>query len=61
LARIYEDASASTPAALRWLWSIVIYVPPTAGIVVSGKAPTIEAAKAAFENAWRQVKLSEDT
>ena len=26
--RIYEDASASTPAELRWFWSVVVYVNP---------------------------------
>jgi hypothetical protein len=51
--RIYE-VSASTPAELRWFWSIVISAPPTAGIVISGKAPTIEAAKAALEASWRR-------
>jgi hypothetical protein len=40
--RIYEDASASTPAELRWFWSIVVYVPPAAGIVTSGKVPTLD-------------------
>ena len=47
----------STPAELRWLWSIVIYAPPTAGIVISGKAPTIEAAKAALEASWRRCQV----
>ena len=26
--RIYEDASASTPADLRWFWSVIVYVDP---------------------------------
>ena len=55
--RIYEDASASTPEELRWLWSIVIYAPPTAGIVISGKAPTLEVAKAALEASWRRCRV----
>jgi hypothetical protein len=29
--RIYEDASASTPPQLRWLWSITAIVPAIAG------------------------------
>jgi hypothetical protein len=47
--RIYEDASASTPAALRWFWSVTVYVNPKAGIVTSGKVPTLAVAKAKFE------------
>ena len=52
--RIYEDASASTPAELRWFWSITVYVDPMAGIVTSGKVPTLDAAKAQFEASWRR-------
>jgi hypothetical protein len=29
--RIYEDASASTAADLRWFWSITVYVDPNCG------------------------------
>ena len=29
--RIYEDASASTPADLRWFWSVPVYVDPQGG------------------------------
>jgi hypothetical protein len=52
--RIYEDGSASTPPEMRWLWSVVIYVPPVAGIVTSGKALTLAVAKTQFESAWKQ-------
>ena len=52
--RIYEDASASTPAELRWFWSVTVYVNPEAGIVTSGKALTLAVAKAQFETAWRR-------
>ena len=31
IGRIYEDASASTPAELRWFWSVTVYVNPKAG------------------------------
>jgi hypothetical protein len=34
--------------------SIIVYVDPLAGIVTSGKVPTLNAAKAQFETAWRQ-------
>jgi hypothetical protein len=52
--RIYEDASASTPAELRWFWSVTVYVNPKAGIVTSGNALTLAVAKVQFETAWRQ-------
>jgi hypothetical protein len=52
--RIYEDASASTPADMRWTWSITVYVWPDAGIATSGKAPTLAEAKAQFKTAWRR-------
>ena len=50
--RIYEDTSASTSADLRWCWSITVYVWPDAGIVTSGKAPTLDQAKAEFQRNW---------
>ena len=28
--RIYEDATAGTPAELRWFWSVIVYVDPRA-------------------------------
>ena len=46
--RIYEDALASTAAELRWFWSITVYVWPDASIVTSGRAPTLDQAKAEF-------------
>jgi hypothetical protein len=52
--RIYEDATAGTPVELRWFWSVTVYVHPRAGIVTSGKVPTLEAAKAQFEASWRR-------
>jgi hypothetical protein len=55
--RIYEDVSASTPAELRWFWSVTVYVNPKESIVTSGKAPTIEAAKAALEASWRRCQV----
>ena len=55
--RIYEDVSASTPAELRWFWSVTVYVNPKESIVTSGKAPTIEAAKAALEASWRRGRV----
>ena len=50
--RIYEDASESKPADMRWTWSITVYVWPDAGIPTSGKAPTLDQAKAEFQRNW---------
>jgi hypothetical protein len=50
--RLYEDRN-SLPA-LRWFWSITVYVNPMLGIVTSGRAPTIEEAKAQFLASWRK-------
>jgi hypothetical protein len=50
--RIYEDASASTSDDRRWFWSITVYVRPDAGIVTSGKAATLDQAKAEFQRNW---------
>jgi hypothetical protein len=48
--RIYQDTSASTDP--RWTWSITVYVWPDAGIVTSGKAATLDQAKAEFQRNW---------
>ena len=54
IGRIYEDASASTPAELRWFWSVTVYVNPKAGIVTSGKVATLDEVKAQLEATWRR-------
>ena len=50
--RIYEDASAGTSDDLRWFWSITVYVWPDSGVVTSGKAATLDQAKAEFQRSW---------
>jgi hypothetical protein len=50
--RIYEDTSPSTPDDLRWFWAITVYVWPDAGIATSGKAATLDQAKAEFQRNW---------
>jgi len=45
--RLYEDRT--TLPELRWFWSIIVIGAHEAGIETSGRARTIEAAKAAFE------------
>ena len=42
----------SKPADMRWTWSITVYVWPDAGIPTSGKAPTLDQAKAEFQRNW---------
>jgi hypothetical protein len=50
--RIYEDRAASTTADHRWTWAITVYVWPDAGIATSGKAATLDQAKAEFQRNW---------
>ena len=51
--RLYEDRHS--PPEYRWFWSITVYVNPTLGIVISGRVPTIEEAKAQFRASWQKV------
>ena len=46
MGRIYEDRQ--TLPDLRWFWSITIYVNPKQGITTSGRAASLEGAKANF-------------
>jgi hypothetical protein len=50
--RLYEDQH-SGPAS-RWFWAITIYVTPKLGITTSGRAPSLEQAKAQFLTNWRK-------
>jgi hypothetical protein len=50
--RLYEDRH-SRPE-YRWFWSITVYVNPARGIVTSGRASTIEEAKAQFLANWEK-------
>src|ERR1700738_5220556 len=40
---------------LRWFWSVTVYVNPMLGITRSGRAPSLEAAKAQFLSNWQKV------
>jgi hypothetical protein len=51
--RLYEDRY-SRPA-LRWFWSITVYVDPNLGVVTSWRAPSLEDAKAWFLQNWKKV------
>jgi hypothetical protein len=35
-----------------WFWSVTVYVDPMAGIVTSGRVPTLDQAKAEFQRSW---------
>jgi hypothetical protein len=50
--RLYEDRH-SRPE-LRWLWSITIYVNPKLGITTSGRARSMDQAKAQFWTNWQR-------
>jgi hypothetical protein len=52
IGRMYEDRHAK--AELRWFWSITVYVKPMMGITTSGRAASIEAAKAEFLTNWQK-------
>ena len=50
--RIYEDRPSKPE--LRWFWSITLYVNPMLGITTSGRAASIEEAKAQFLANWQK-------
>ena len=52
--RIYEDRQ--TLPDLRWFWSITVYVDPKQGIKTSGRAPSLEEAKAQFLSNWQRCR-----
>jgi hypothetical protein len=41
---------------LRWFWSITLYVNPMLGITTSGRAPSLDAAKAQFLSNWQKCR-----
>jgi hypothetical protein len=52
--RLYEDRH-SRPE-LQWFWSITVYVDPKLGIRTSGRAASLEAAKAQFLTNWQKCR-----
>jgi L-amino acid N-acyltransferase YncA len=52
--RLYEDRN-SRPE-YRWFWSITVYVDPKRGITTSGRASSIEEAKALFLRNWQKCR-----
>jgi hypothetical protein len=57
--RMYEDRQ--TLPELRWFWSITVYVNPKLGITTSGRAPSLDEAKAQFLNNWQRVARADST
>jgi hypothetical protein len=51
--RLYEDRHSKPE--LRWFWSITVYVNPKLGITTSGRAPSIDQAKAQFLASWQKI------
>jgi hypothetical protein len=49
--RVYEDRHRRPE--LRWFWSITIYVNPKRGITTSGRAASLDEAKARFLANWQ--------
>jgi hypothetical protein len=52
--RIYEDRH-SRPE-LRWFWPISVYVNPMLGITTSGRAQSLDEAKAQFLASWEKCR-----
>jgi hypothetical protein len=52
--RIYEDRQ--TLPDLRWFWSITVYVDPRQGINTSGRAASLDEAKAQFLSNWQRCR-----
>jgi hypothetical protein len=44
------------PTASRWFWAISIYVDPKLGIVTSGRAASLDEAKAQFLTNWQKCR-----
>ena len=57
--RLYEDRHS--PPEYRWFWSITIYVNPMLGIVTSGRAPSLDEAKAQFLTNWQKCRTELDS
>ena len=52
MGRIYEDRHALPH--LRWFWSITVYADPKRGINTSGRAASLDEAKAQFLPKWQR-------
>ena len=52
--RVYEDRHSKPE--LRWFWSITVYVNPKLGIITSGRAASLDEAKAQFLTNWQRCR-----
>ena len=52
--RLYEDRHSKPE--LRWFWSITVYVNPRLGIITSGRAASLDEAKAQFLTNWQRCR-----
>lgn len=50
MGRIYADRHIMPD--LHWFWCITVYVDPKQGITTSGRAASLDAAKAQFLSKW---------
>jgi hypothetical protein len=54
IGRTYEDRQ--TLPEQRWFWSITVYVDPKQGINTSGRATSLDEAKAQFQSNWQRCR-----
>ena len=54
--RMYEDKHALPE--LRWFWSITVFVGYRPGVTTSGRAATLEEAKARFLSNWQKCRTN---
>jgi hypothetical protein len=47
------------PPDLRWFWSITVYVDPKQGINTSGRAASLDEAKAQFLSNWQKCRAGQ--
>ena len=52
--RLYEDRHSKPK--YRWFWSITVYNNPKLGLTTSGRAPSLDAAKAQFLMNWQKCR-----
>ena len=51
-----QTSQRHTLPDLRWFWSITVYVHPKLGIITSGRAASLDEAKAQFLSNWQRCR-----